>query len=132
MGSGKTYFCNRNVSIFWRPKAYKAPAGLYTSYHMTSQYIFNSGFLMPDQAQEQSVARLLRQQAALAAFGSYAFREPVLVRVLSEAARVCAEALDVPLNRSVYHLFSDASPWASPYASVVTCQPQPWTLTILP
>jgi two-component sensor histidine kinase len=52
---------------------------------------------MPDQAQEQSVARLLRQQAALAAFGSYAFREPVLVRVLSEAARVCAEALDVPL-----------------------------------
>ncbi|HET6804205.1 MAG TPA: histidine kinase dimerization/phosphoacceptor domain -containing protein [Frateuria sp.] len=40
--------------------------------------------------------RLLRQQAALAAFGSYAFREPVLQNILTEAARVCADGLAVP------------------------------------
>jgi two-component sensor histidine kinase len=43
-----------------------------------------------------NVARLLRQQAALARFGSYAFAEPSLFLVLSEAARVCAEGLNVP------------------------------------
>lgn len=46
--------------------------------------------------QRDDTARLLRQQAALATFGSYAFREPVLFNVLNEAARVCAEGLDVP------------------------------------
>ena len=44
----------------------------------------------------KDINRLLRQQAALAAFGSYAFREPVLLNILDEAARVCAEGLDVP------------------------------------
>ncbi len=51
---------------------------------------------MPDHQQGKDVERLLRQQAALAAFGSYAFREPVLLNILDEAARVCAEGLDVP------------------------------------
>ncbi|HTH48346.1 MAG TPA: histidine kinase dimerization/phosphoacceptor domain -containing protein, partial [Candidatus Limnocylindria bacterium] len=51
---------------------------------------------MSDQRQESGVTRLLRQQAALAAFGSYAFREPLLLNVLNEAARVCAECLEVP------------------------------------
>lgn len=42
------------------------------------------------------VVRLQRQQAALASFGSYAFRELVLLNILNEAARVCAECLGVP------------------------------------
>jgi two-component sensor histidine kinase len=44
---------------------------------------------------ERSVARLLRQQASLAAFGSFAFRETDLLAILNEAARLCAEGLDV-------------------------------------
>jgi two-component sensor histidine kinase len=44
---------------------------------------------------DRSIERLLRQQAALAAFGSYAFREPVLLNVLNDAARVCADGLGV-------------------------------------
>jgi hypothetical protein len=36
---------------------------------------------------------LLRQQEALAAFGSFAFQEPDLGRVLEEAARICAGSL---------------------------------------
>jgi two-component sensor histidine kinase len=43
--------------------------------------------------QASSVKRLLRQQAALASFGSFAFREPDIAKVLAEAARVCAEGL---------------------------------------
>ena len=42
------------------------------------------------------VARLLRQQAALAAFGSFALGENDLDKVLTEAARVCALSLEVP------------------------------------
>jgi len=44
---------------------------------------------------ERSVARLLRQQASLAAFGSFAFRATDLLAILNEAARLCAEGLDV-------------------------------------
>ena len=40
--------------------------------------------------------KLLRQQAALAAFGTFAFREDDLHKILTEAARVCAEGLGVP------------------------------------
>ena len=42
------------------------------------------------------VARLLKQQEALAAFGSFAFRETDLLSILTEAARVCAHSLEVP------------------------------------
>jgi two-component sensor histidine kinase len=42
------------------------------------------------------VRKLLRQQAAVARFGSFAFRESDLLSVLTEATRVCAESLDVP------------------------------------
>src|SRR5206468_4285743 len=42
------------------------------------------------------------------------------------------EALEVPEKRWVYQRFSLAPPCASPYPQVVTCQPQPCTLTILP
>jgi two-component sensor histidine kinase/ActR/RegA family two-component response regulator len=45
---------------------------------------------------DRDIARLLRQQAALAAFGSFALGESDLGKVLTEAARVCAESLDVP------------------------------------
>jgi two-component sensor histidine kinase len=51
---------------------------------------------MPDTAPQRGVTRLQRQQAALAGFGSYAFREPLLFNILTEAARVCAESLEVP------------------------------------
>ena len=43
-----------------------------------------------------TVAKLLRQQAALAAFGTFAFRETDLQKILTEAARVCAKSLNVP------------------------------------
>jgi two-component sensor histidine kinase len=42
------------------------------------------------------VRKLLRQQAAIAAFGSFALRQPDLLLVLTEAARVCADGLNVP------------------------------------
>jgi two-component sensor histidine kinase len=42
------------------------------------------------------VQRLLRREKALAAFGTFAFRETHLQAVLDEAARVCARCLDVP------------------------------------
>ncbi len=51
---------------------------------------------MSDSGDKHTVERLLRQQAALAAFGSFAFREPDLLKVLTEAARICAASLDVP------------------------------------
>jgi two-component sensor histidine kinase len=45
------------------------------------------------------VVRLLRQQAALTDFGSYAFREPELLNILTEAARICAVSLGVPFAK---------------------------------
>ena len=42
------------------------------------------------------IRRLRRQQAALARFGSFALGERDLGKVLTEAARVCAEGLEVP------------------------------------
>ena len=45
------------------------------------------------------VRKLLRQQAAIAGFGSFALRQSDLLKVLSEAARVCAEGLSVPFSK---------------------------------
>jgi two-component sensor histidine kinase len=42
------------------------------------------------------VRKLLRQQAAVAGFGSFALRQNHLPTVLNEAARACAEGLGVP------------------------------------
>jgi len=42
------------------------------------------------------VRKLLRQQAAVAGFGSFALRQSDLLKVLTEAARVCADGLSVP------------------------------------
>jgi two-component sensor histidine kinase/ActR/RegA family two-component response regulator/putative methionine-R-sulfoxide reductase with GAF domain len=44
----------------------------------------------------KDIARLLRQQAALAAFGTFALGANDLGAVLTEAARVCADCLEVP------------------------------------
>ncbi|MDB5599402.1 MAG: signal transduction histidine kinase [Xanthobacteraceae bacterium] len=44
----------------------------------------------------EKVRKLLRQQAAVAGFGSFALRQDDLMKVLTEAARVCAEGLSVP------------------------------------
>jgi two-component sensor histidine kinase/putative methionine-R-sulfoxide reductase with GAF domain len=43
----------------------------------------------------RDIESLLRQQAALAAFGSFAFQETDLNKILAEAARICAESLGV-------------------------------------
>ncbi len=45
------------------------------------------------------VQKLLRQQTAVARFGSFALRESDLLKVLTEAARVCAEGLGVPFSK---------------------------------
>ena len=47
----------------------------------------------------RTIEKLLREQAALAKFGSYAFGEGDLKKVLTEAARVCAESLCVPFAK---------------------------------
>jgi two-component sensor histidine kinase len=43
----------------------------------------------------RDIGSLLRQQAALAIFGSFAFQEDDLMKILSEAARICAESMGV-------------------------------------
>jgi signal transduction histidine kinase len=45
------------------------------------------------------VQKLLRQQAAIARFGSFALRQPDLNKILTEAVRVCAEGLNVPFSK---------------------------------
>lgn len=45
------------------------------------------------------VRKLLRQQAAIANFGSFALRQNDLMTVLTEAARVCAEGLGVRFSK---------------------------------
>jgi two-component sensor histidine kinase len=52
---------------------------------------------MDDAAAE--VRKLFRQQAAIAKFGSFALRQSDLLKVLTEAARVCAEGLNVPFSK---------------------------------
>ena len=48
---------------------------------------------------DRTVDRLLRQQAALAEFGSFAFGETDLQKILIEASRICAQSLDVPFSK---------------------------------
>ena len=45
------------------------------------------------------IQKLLRQQEAVARFGSFALRERDLLKILTEAARVCADGLDVPFSK---------------------------------
>jgi GAF domain-containing protein len=48
---------------------------------------------------DDMIDKLRRQQAAIADFGTFAFRENDLSTVLNEAARVCAEALNVRYSK---------------------------------
>jgi hypothetical protein len=59
----------------------------------------------------RTIEKLLRQQAALANFGSFAFREPALKKVLTEAARVCAESLSVPYANAATARLKRTSSW---------------------
>ena len=43
--------------------------------------------------------KLLRQQAAIAGFGSFALREPDLTKIVTEAARACADGLGTPFSQ---------------------------------
>jgi two-component sensor histidine kinase len=45
------------------------------------------------------VRKVLRQQTAIAHFGSFALREGDLLKILTEASRVCAENLGVPFAK---------------------------------
>ncbi len=45
------------------------------------------------------VQKLLRQQAAIARFGSFALRERDLMKILSEAVRVCADGLNASFGK---------------------------------
>ncbi|MEG3162987.1 histidine kinase dimerization/phosphoacceptor domain -containing protein [Sphingomonas sp. PB2P19] len=45
------------------------------------------------------VQKLRRQQAAIAAFGTFALREPSLSAILHEAVRVCAQGLDARFSK---------------------------------
>ena len=47
----------------------------------------------------KTVEKLLRQQAALADFGSFAFGESDLQKILTEASRICAASLEVPFSK---------------------------------
>jgi two-component sensor histidine kinase len=52
---------------------------------------------------DRTVDKLRRQQAALAQFGSFAFKERDLSKILAEAARVCAASLGVPYCKICRH-----------------------------
>jgi len=45
------------------------------------------------------VQKLLRQQAAIAQFGSFALRQRDLSKILAEAVRVCADGLNAPFSK---------------------------------
>jgi two-component sensor histidine kinase len=51
---------------------------------------------MVSDVNDRTIEKLLRQQAALASFGSFAFKETSLQAILTEAARICAASLEVP------------------------------------
>ncbi len=51
----------------------------------------------------KTTERLLRQQAALAEFGSFAFGESDLQKILAQAVRICATSLDVPFAKVCRH-----------------------------
>ena len=55
--------------------------------------------MKPESGTREHVEQLLRRQKALAKFGTFSFREPRLDQVLAEAARICAECLDVPFSK---------------------------------
>jgi two-component sensor histidine kinase/DNA-binding response OmpR family regulator len=69
------------------------PSGLEILRHAAKQDMPESPEMT---AANLKITRLLRQQAALAGFGGFAFRETDLGKILTEAARACAECMEVP------------------------------------
>jgi two-component sensor histidine kinase len=53
------------------------------------------------------ITKLHRQATSLAEFGTFAFREGDLGTVLAEAARVCAQSLDVPYSKICKYQIAD-------------------------
>ena len=51
---------------------------------------------IPDLTEKHTIEKLLRQQTALANFGSFAFGENNIQKVLAEAARTCAKCSNAP------------------------------------
>ena len=95
------------------------PADVIRALHIVSEMVrtgkasppFPSGFRLLEgppgangkngkDSRDADIARLLRQQAALATFGSFALGESDLGKVLTEAARVCADSLEVPFCKA--------------------------------
>jgi two-component sensor histidine kinase len=50
-------------------------------------------------SETRTIEKILRQQAALANFGSFAFGESDLQKILTEAAEICARSLGVPFAK---------------------------------
>jgi two-component sensor histidine kinase/ActR/RegA family two-component response regulator len=75
----------------------EAPAPFPRGFHVLPRPSTNGSNGSDGSSTESSeTRRLRRQQAALAGFGTFALSEGDLGKVLTEAARVCAEGLDVP------------------------------------
>jgi hypothetical protein len=62
-----------------------------------------------DVTETRTIEKLLRQQAALANFGGFAFGENDLQKILNEAARICAASLGVPFAK-ICRYREDGSP----------------------
>ena len=84
---------------------------------------------MEQSADNRTMEKLLRQQAALAAFGMFAFREKHLANILNEAARICAESLGVPFAKICRYrkdsndlLIEAGVGWQPGVVGVVTCR----------
>lgn len=52
-----------------------------------------------DPISDALIKKLLYREKALGEFGTFAFRETALQAILNEAARVCAECLEVPFSK---------------------------------
>ncbi|ABD85941.1 ATP-binding protein [Rhodopseudomonas palustris] len=57
----------------------------------------------PASTDATKIDKLLRQQAAIARFGTFSLREWDLSKILNEAVRVCAEGLDAPFSKVCRH-----------------------------
>jgi len=71
------------------------PKGL----HLLGGSAENNILIGPAGDRHRVIRRLRRQQAALAGFGGFALGEGDLGKILAEAARVCADCLDVPFSK---------------------------------
>jgi two-component sensor histidine kinase/CheY-like chemotaxis protein len=66
------------------------------SFHPLERPASDDPGLLAASEKSSEIRRLRRQQAALAGFGGFALGEADLTKILNEAARICAESLEVP------------------------------------